>query len=32
MLAVVPDIEFLLVGGIDIHRRDEHSFAGHRHC
>ena len=31
MFAVVPSVEFGLVGGIDIHRRQQHAFSGHRH-
>jgi len=31
MLAVVPEIEVLLVGRIDVHGGDEHPLAGQRH-
>src|SRR5829696_10221459 len=31
MLAVVPEIEVLLVCGVDVHRRDEHPLASQRH-
>ena len=31
MLAVVPSIEFGFVGGIDVHRGQQHSFASERH-
>ena len=31
MLAVVPPVEFGLVGRIDVHRRQQHSFSGERH-
>jgi hypothetical protein len=31
MFAVVPAIEFGLVGGIDVHRRQQHSRSSERH-
>ena len=31
MLAVVPSVEFGLVGGIDVHRGQQHAFSGERH-
>jgi hypothetical protein len=31
MLAVIPAVELGLVGGVDIHRRQQHAFSGHWH-
>src|SRR6188768_1531309 len=31
MLAVVPAIEFGLIGWLNVHRRQQHSFSGERH-
>src|SRR5882672_6884178 len=31
MLAIIPEIEFALVGGIDVHRRQQHPFSSQWH-
>src|SRR5439155_18209124 len=31
MFAVVPAVELGVVRGIDVHRRQQHAFSGHRH-
>jgi hypothetical protein len=31
MFAVVPAVELGFIGGVDVHRRQQHAFSGHRH-